>query len=196
LSDGRPHLVVVTRDALSVGRLYIDGVLVGSLSGMTESMTNSVQLRLGGTLTSTPIYFKGVLDDLKYWARELSAPEILAMRQTFDSDNDGLPDAWELKHFNTLANSGTGDNDTGGADGLTNAQEYALRLNPTVRDTDGDGLIDGDEVTAGLNAGLTDTDGDGMADNDEIANGMNPAVAATEDTAGTYLQLTVYTPLQ
>jgi hypothetical protein len=38
-----------------------------------------------------------------------------------DSDNDGLPDAWEIGVFGSLANDGSGDAD---GDGMTNLAEY------------------------------------------------------------------------
>lgn len=44
-----------------------------------------------------------------------------------DSDNDGLPDAWEQQYFNTLARNGTGDFDN---DGSTDAAEYAAGTLP------------------------------------------------------------------
>jgi hypothetical protein len=63
-----------------------------------------------------------------------------------DSDNDGLPDAWERNFFGGL---GMGPNDDPDGDGLTNAQELALGTNPIVADTDGDGFSDGAEAAAG-----------------------------------------------
>jgi hypothetical protein len=45
-----------------------------------------------------------------------------------DSDNDGLPDAWELSHFGTLARDGSGDFD---GDGLSDLAEYLAGTDPT-----------------------------------------------------------------
>jgi hypothetical protein len=45
-----------------------------------------------------------------------------------DSDNDGMDDAWELAHFQTLARDGAGDFD---GDGMTDLQEYLAGSNPT-----------------------------------------------------------------
>ena len=44
-----------------------------------------------------------------------------------DSDNDGLPDAWELENFGTLDRDGTLDFDN---DGLTDREEYIVGANP------------------------------------------------------------------
>ena len=58
---------------------------------------------------------------------------------TADSDNDGLPDAWELQYFGNLAHTAAEDYD---GDGLTNLQEYQAGTDPNNRDSDGDGLPD------------------------------------------------------
>ncbi len=44
-----------------------------------------------------------------------------------DSDHDGLPDAWEMQYFNTLA---YGANDDPDHDGLSNYQEFFAGTNP------------------------------------------------------------------
>ncbi len=89
-----------------------------------------------------------------------------------DSDSDGLPDSWETLYFGNLAQGGGGNPD---ADGLTNAQEFALGTNPAVADTDGDGLNDGAEVnTYGTSPLLADTDGDGMSDGFEAQHAFDP----------------------
>ena len=119
-----------------------------------------------------------------------------------DSDNDGLPDAWESEN-------GLNSNDAGGQngasgdpdnDGLSNAQEYNNGTNPNNPDTDGDGVNDGDEIrllntsptdpdsnslrTGGRNEagngtpdGLEDFDGDGFTNAQEIAAGTDPFFA-------------------
>ena len=51
------------------------------------------------------------------------------MPTTQDSDNDGLPDWWELRFFGNLAQ---GANDDPDGDGFTNAVEYAHGTRPNV----------------------------------------------------------------
>ncbi len=66
---------------------------------------------------------------------------------TTDADGDGLPDAWEIRHFgDTTWSDAEGDPDN---DGLTNAEELAHHTIPTEADTDGDGFLDGTEVALG-----------------------------------------------
>ena len=50
-----------------------------------------------------------------------------------DVDQDGLPDAWELEKFGTLATIGTDDVDADGLDGLA---EYRFGTEPLIEDTD------------------------------------------------------------
>jgi hypothetical protein len=45
-----------------------------------------------------------------------------------DSDNDGLPDAWELQYFGNLSQGANGDTD---GDGVTNIQEFRQGRDPT-----------------------------------------------------------------
>lgn len=97
---------------------------------------------------------------------------------TIDSDNDNMPDAWELQHFGNLARDGSGDFDN---DDLTDLEEYNLGTNPTLEDSDGDTLTDGDEYISGLNPNNKDTDGDLFDDNVETATG----VFVSENDTGT-----------
>jgi hypothetical protein len=46
-----------------------------------------------------------------------------------DSDGDGMPDAWEIANFGSLAQTGTGDLD---GDGQSNAAEFAAGTNPNL----------------------------------------------------------------
>jgi hypothetical protein len=99
-----------------------------------------------------------------------------------DSDNDGLPDTWEIQHgLNPLDPTGShgpdGDPDN---DGLSNAQELVLGAHPNNPDTDGDGLPDGWEVQHGLNPlDATGSHGpDGDPDNDGLSNAQELVLGA------------------
>jgi len=62
-----------------------------------------------------------------------------------DTDGDGIPDGWEVRHgLNPLdPRDGSQDPDH---DGLTNLQEFQAGTDPFNADSDGDGLPDGVEV--------------------------------------------------
>ncbi|TMP80195.1 peptidase M4 family protein [Pseudoalteromonas phenolica] len=74
----------------------------------------------------------------------------LTNNSTRDSDNDGLPDLWELEYglnWNDSADAQT-DSDI---DGLTALQEFQAQTSPINSDTDSDQLPDGFEVDNTLN---------------------------------------------
>lgn len=112
----------------------------------------------------------------------------LSVEALADSDNDTLPDVWELAN-GLDPDDATGDNGPGGDpddDGLTNFQEYAQwKTHPQIADTDGDGLLDGAEVNATLNDLTTptgyapthplvaDSDNDGATDLEEVTGSRN-----------------------
>ena len=92
----------------------------------------------------------------------------------FDSDGDGLTDAYE--NFVSLTDPSNHDTD---GDGLSDFQELSagIATNPLLYDTDGDGVGDGDEIATGSNPHSSDTDGDGLPDVAEIGT----MTAQTED---------------
>lgn len=61
-------------------------------------------------------------------------------------------------------------------DGIADADELAMGLDPAKSDSDGDGLSDGDEKSMGTDPSRADTDGDGVLDGDEILQGTDPKV--------------------
>lgn len=126
-----------------------------------------------------------------------------------DSDEDGLPDIYELK-IGTDINSSDTDNDglsdfreyvftqtdpliydsvTKGIpdsdidsdeDGLSNIDEFTRGTSPCNSDSDNDGLIDYDEIYIYNTDPLnSDSDGDGINDNSEIKLELDPNNAST-----------------
>ncbi len=88
---------------------------------------------------------------------------IFQLRDTSDSDFDGLPDFEEV-----MIGTDRYDNDTDG-DGLEDGDEYyVFGTDPLAADTDGDGMPDAWEVPNGLNATLDDSDDD--LDHDGLSN--------------------------
>ncbi len=67
---------------------------------------------------------------------------------TSDTDQDGLPDVWEMLHFGNLNQNGTDDPDN---DQFINLQEFQNGTDPNNPDTDGDGYSDGEEFAGGFN---------------------------------------------
>ncbi len=113
-------------------------------------------------LDGRPVTFPGITDRNAI----INGLTLEQVQGPVDSDNDGLPDAWETENFGNLNQTATGDPDN---DGLTNAQEFTNGTDPNNADSDGDGLKDGEEInTTKTDPSKADTDGDGLKDGDEI----------------------------
>ncbi len=64
-----------------------------------------------------------------------------------DTNNNGIPDLWEMHMFNNLSQSNDGDFD---GDGLNNLTEWQAGTDPTNQDTNGDGYSDSVEFNNGF----------------------------------------------
>jgi len=110
-----------------------------------------------------------------------------------NSDNDELPDTWELSHFPNLLENENGDPDD---DGLINGSEFTYNTDPNSSDTDSDGVNDGHEVNvSGTDPTSPDTDDDGLSDGEEINREppTNPKLADTDsDGLGDLEELETY----
>ncbi len=91
-----------------------------------------------------------------------------------DTDNDLMPDGWEVTYSLNPSNASDASEDRD-SDGLTNIQEFQLGTDPSAIDSDGDGVSDGDEVNSlGTNPRDTDTEDDGMPDGWEVFFYLDP----------------------
>jgi len=98
--------------------------------------------------------------------------------QATDTDNDGMPDAWEdqFAGLDKNVDDAAGDIDT---DDLSNLEEFQNNTNPTIEDTDGDDMPDGWEVENSLDPTESedadlDTDGDAVLNHQEFVDGTDP----------------------
>src|SRR5439155_599910 len=75
-NDGKWHYAVATYDG-SVVRLYIDGLLVSSLSTtLIPDNTGTQPLRIGANSLSLNNYFTGNADEIRVWNRAITASEV------------------------------------------------------------------------------------------------------------------------
>jgi hypothetical protein len=99
-----------------------------------------------------------------------------------DTDDDNLPDIWEV---NTFGHLGYGPLDDPDGDVINNQDERLYGTHANNYDTDGDGRSDGEEVFGiggpTSNPKSYDTDGDGLADGEEVhEHGTNPNLGDTD----------------
>jgi alpha-tubulin suppressor-like RCC1 family protein len=71
-----------------------------------------------------------------------------------DSDEDWLPDTWEMEYFSTLDRDGIGDFD---GDRVSDFLEYYFHMRPDLPDTDGDGILDDWELIMALDPSFDDS---------------------------------------
>jgi hypothetical protein len=157
---------------------------------VVESQLVTFHVTLAGTevitipYTQAPMPYRYVRFAATASVYQIDAVEATAYRP--DSDNDGLPDTWEIEYgldpLATAGEDGAGGDPDG--DGLSNAEEFAHNTDPTEPDTDGDGLDDSDEVAQGTDPNDADTDGDGLPDGWEAGHGLSPLVGTGDDGAG------------
>ena len=129
--------------------------------------------------------FNPELDDLIRKTTGVSYLEIkgpfmqLVLDDEDDSDNDGMPDAWEKS--NGLDWTSEDANEDTDSDGLKNIVEYQRSTNPQRSDTDGDGIPDGWELAHGINPlfedSLMDPDEDSFTNLEEYELNTEPTVA-------------------
>jgi hypothetical protein len=119
------HHLAGTYDGTTL-TFYRDGKLLGRVAEKINTAESPLWVGVGVNNN----FFKGSLDDIRIYDRELASPEVLELAGLasdatwMDSDFDGLSDAAELMVHHT---------------------------NPTVRDTDGDTFLDGTEIADGTN---------------------------------------------
>lgn len=113
----------------------------------------------------------------------------------WDTDDDGMPDGWEIRHGLDPLDPADALLDPDG-DGIINLLEYQFGKDPqypddidSVTDTDGDGLTDWEEkYVHGTNPNNADTFGDGLGDLYRVVNNLldsnNPDHAASADPDG------------
>ncbi|MCS6771490.1 MAG: S8 family serine peptidase [Kiritimatiellae bacterium] len=98
----------------------------------------------------------------------------------FDTDNDGMPDGWEIvNNLNPIVNDAALDVD---GDGVNNLNEYLNGGDPRTPDTDGDGVGDATELVNGTILNLADSDADGLDDGFEAQIGSNPRRADSNNS--------------
>lgn len=189
--DGRPF-VKVPNSAFSQNG-YTSGILRGnhvlrgtdafngdSVGYFTPAFITSIT-DLGGIASGKTMRFRfvGAWDEgargagLPNWEIDSVAVEYLP-----DSDDDGMPDAYEAARppLDGATNDADDDEDL---DGATNLEEFLAGTDPNDSDSDDDGLLDGEEMTAGTDPLNPDTDGDGL--NDAVETGTGTFVD-TNDT--------------
>ncbi len=111
----------------AMGGFYRLNLKLEELDPVTESDAS----RAGESIVLVILNQNGVQMQLPYQIPERGHAQRLDFGTTVsDSDNDGLPDLYELSVFGNLNPNGTGDEDN---DGVKNKDEYTAGTNPNDR---------------------------------------------------------------
>lgn len=143
---------------------------------------NDFTLEASINITGSPIGLVSNGDEVNVITILSNGDLTVTVAGVVDSDQDGLPLWWE-----SLYN--LDDNDASDAaldsdnDDLTNLEEFTLKTNPILDDTDSDGLLDGEEVnTYGTSPLIADTDDDGLSDSQEVNEyGTDPLLSDSDE---------------
>lgn len=117
--------------ATALARIELDNVLLAaqSSSGASGGATRPTE---SITLNFTKITFTYILPDTSTRFSTYDFPTTSATTGTTlpnpDTDNDGLPDAWEITYGLSVGSNDSGDDADG--DGFTNLQEFQLGTHP------------------------------------------------------------------
>lgn len=81
INNGNWHHVAAVRDANGNAYLYLNGQLDGSVTGTTQrSLSSSISVGIGADIRDSNRYFRGTLDDIRIFNRDLSQEEISLVR--------------------------------------------------------------------------------------------------------------------
>lgn len=195
-TDAWQHIAYVYDGGADRGQIYVNGKADGPLQGKNAPNNNTApNLLLLGTSNGGGSYYTGDLDELALWRSTLNGLDIARLAAggspisdpAADSDDDGLPDAGELRYAGNLTDlNGTGDFDS---DTITDFDEVLFNgTDPTKADTDADGLNDNVESNTGTYVSAADTGTDplvGDTDNDGLLDGVETNTGTLVDANDT-----------
>ncbi len=78
VDDGNFHLLALTRDAGGTGTIFIDGVAANSMTGPSTNL-QPLGVFLGADKRDNALFFKGIIDEVELFTRDLAQAEILAI---------------------------------------------------------------------------------------------------------------------
>jgi hypothetical protein len=167
--------VVGTYDGNTI-RLYVDGALKAenTFASTQAIRSNNVPFAIGDAAVGRGWNLFGTVDELRMYARALSAAEVQDLHQ---SELAAVPVLFTETRSGECPGVITRVWTATDACGSSVAATQTINVLASDRDSDNDGLTDAEERRIGTNPNRADTDGDGRTDGEEVRYGTNPLVA-------------------
>jgi hypothetical protein len=166
----------------SSGELLFSSFLGGQGRESPTVLKYNGDLYITGVTSSSDIPTKKAFD-MESGEENGFVSEGIFVKFSPDTDNDKMPDRWELINgLNPVINDTQEDKDS---DGMSNLWEYWMNLsanfNDAEEDPDRDGLINVKEFLFGTSAREKDSEADGIGDLYEYLMGLNPQINDAQD---------------
>lgn len=144
VTGGGWHHLVAIKDAVSdTSYLWIDGVQDAFRESEGALASNGQRMMIGENPDARNRYWHGLVDDVAVWDRPLTEAEVVSLWNNGtgkplsaffappnDTDNDGMPNEWELQYGLSPNDSSDAAKDANN-NGISNLDEYKKGFDPT-----------------------------------------------------------------
>ena len=119
--------LITTIDPTSIQYAYLSGTSMAS-PVVTAAVAFAAHNFPNETMTQRRARILNNVAILPSLSNKVATGGVVNLRKIVDTDDDNLPDWWEMDHFNTLANTNNQDSDN---DGYSNREEFISETDPS-----------------------------------------------------------------
>jgi len=119
--------IITTIDPTSIQYAYLSGTSMAS-PVVTAAVAFAAHNFPNETMAQRRTRIFNNVATLPSLSDKIATGGVVNLRKIVDTDEDNLPDWWEMDHFSTLNNTNSQDSDN---DGYSNRDEFLCKTNPT-----------------------------------------------------------------